>query len=144
MPIDRAVPSIWAMRGLDVVGVEVGHLDRGDLADLVAGHPTDGLALGVPGALLDAGGLAQQVRGGRGLEDERERAILEDRDLGRDDLARLVGRLLVVGLGEFDDVDAVRTQRGTDGRGGCRLAGRQLQGQDDADLLGHGVLPVPF
>ena len=34
-----------AGRGLDVVGVEVGHLDLGDLADLVAGDPADGLAL---------------------------------------------------------------------------------------------------
>ena len=51
---------------------------------------------------------------------------------------RLVGGLLVVGLRELDDVDAVRAQRGPDGRRGGRLAGRQLQGQDDADLLGHG------
>ena len=60
-------------------------------------------------APLHAGGLAEEVRGGRRLEDERERAVLEDRDLGRDDLARLVGGLLVVGLRELDDVDAVRS-----------------------------------
>src|SRR6185436_15297131 len=127
-----------AHRGVDVVGVEVGHLDARDLADLVAGHAPDGLAPGRHRALLYPGRLAQQVSRGRGLEDERERPVLEDRDLGRDDLAGLVGRLLVVGLGELDDVDAVRTERGADGRGGGRLAGRQLQGQDDADLLGHG------
>ena len=51
---------------------------------------------------------------------------------------RLVGGLLVVGLGELDDVDAVRAQRGADRRRGRRLAGGQLEGQDDADLLGHG------
>ena len=97
MPMLRAVPSICAHRGLDVVGVEVGHLDRRDLADLVARDAADRLALAaVARALVDPGRLAQQVRGRRGLEDERERAVLEDRDLGRDDLAGLVGGLLVV------------------------------------------------
>ena len=123
--------------GLDVVRVEVGHLLLGDLADLVAGHASGHRALRGRGAGGDPGGLAEEVGRRRGLEDERERAILEDRDLGRDDLARLVGGPLVVGLGELDDVDAVRPQRGADGRGGCRLAGRQLQRQDDSDLLGH-------
>ncbi len=46
-------------------------------------------------------------------------------------------RPLVVGLGELDDVDAVRTQRGAHGRGRRGLSGGQLQGQDGADLLGH-------
>src|SRR5258705_4781353 len=124
--------------GLDVVCVEVAHLDGRDLADLVLGDPPDRLALRRRGALLDAGRLTQEVGRRRRLEDERERAILEDRDLGRDHLAGLVGRPLVVRLGELDDVDAVRAQGRTNGRGGCRLAGRQLEGQDDADLLGHG------
>src|SRR6185369_15376709 len=44
-----------AHRALDVVGVEVGHLDPGDLADLVSGDPADALALGRLRALLDAG-----------------------------------------------------------------------------------------
>src|SRR5712671_946810 len=124
--------------GLDVVCVEVAHLDGRDLADLVLGDPSHRPALRRRGALLDAGCLAQEVgRRGR-LEDECERAILEDRDLGRDHLAGLVGRPLVVRLGELDDVDAVRAQGRANGRGGCRLAGRQLEGQDDADLLGHG------
>src|SRR5262245_17872886 len=68
-------------RGVHVVGVEVGHLDARDLADLVARHPSDGLAPGRHRTLLDTGRLAEQVRGRRGLEDERERAVLEDRDL---------------------------------------------------------------
>src|SRR4029077_13074614 len=90
--------------GLDVGGVQVAYLDGRDLARLVAGHPADGLALGGAAPLLDAGRLAEQVGSGRGLEHERERAVLEDGDLGRDDLARLVGGLLVVGLRELDDV----------------------------------------
>src|SRR3954451_4126282 len=125
-------------RGIDVVGVEIGHLDARDLAHLVAGHAPDGLALGRGRAELDSGGLAQEVGSRRRLEDERERAVLEDRDLGRDDLPGLVRGLLVVGLRELDDVDPVRAQRRPDGRGGRRLAGGQLQGQDDPDLLGHG------
>src|SRR4051794_20506771 len=132
-----------AHRCVHVVGVEIGHLDARDLADLVAGDAADGLALGRRGPELDACGLAQQVRGGRRLEDERERAVLEDRDLRRDDLAGLVRGALVVCLGELDDVDAVGAERRADGRRRGRLAGRQLQRQDDSDLLGHWWM-VPF
>ena len=79
---------------------------------------------GVPEPLLVPAAFAEQVRGRWGLEDEGERAVLEDRDLGRDDLAGLVGGLLVVALGELDDVDAVRPQRRADRRRGrpCRRA----------------------
>src|SRR5579859_1293019 len=94
---------------LKVVGIEIGELDRRDLADLITGHAPGGLAFGRRAALVDPGRLAEQVGRGRRLEDERERAVLEDRDLGGDDLTGLVGRLLVVRLREFDDVDAVRT-----------------------------------
>src|SRR5215207_2608771 len=69
-------------RSLDVVRVEVGHLRLGDLADLVAADAADHLALRGLGALLDAGSLAEQVRSGRRLEDEAERAVLVDGDLG--------------------------------------------------------------
>jgi hypothetical protein len=87
---------------------------------------------------LDTGCLAQQVRRRRRLEDEAEAAVLVDRDLGRDDLARLGGGLLVVALAELDDVDAVRAQRGTDWRRRSCLCGRQLEREDGADLLSHG------
>jgi hypothetical protein len=126
-----------------VGGVEVRHLDRRDLADLVRVTFADGLAAGGGGALGDPGGLAEQVRGRRGLEDEGERAILEDRDLGRDHLTDLVGRLLVVGLGELDDVDAVGAEGRADRRRRRRLAGVELEREDDADLLGHGAR-LPF
>ena len=52
--------------------------------------------------------------------------------------AGFVGRPFVVGLREFDDVDPVRSERSADRRRGCRLAGGQLERQDDTDLLGHG------
>src|SRR5690606_21602221 len=54
--------------GLEVVGVEVGHLDLGDLGDLGVGDRADHLATRVVGRLLDAGRLPDQDRGGRGLE----------------------------------------------------------------------------
>jgi len=76
-----AVPSNLPHGGLDVVRVEVGELLAGDLSDLVAGHATGGLAARGRGALLDPGGLPEQVGGRRRLEDEREGAVLEDRDL---------------------------------------------------------------
>src|SRR4051812_42299246 len=122
---------------VDVVGGEVGHLDRRDLANLVARHAADRLLLRGARALVDPGGLAEQVRGRRRLEDEGERAVLVDGDLGRDDLPGLVGGLLVVALGELDDVDAVWSQRGADRRRRRGLAGGQLERQDDADLLCH-------
>ena len=46
MPIERAVPSMIRDGGLEVVGVEVGHLDLGDLAHLRPASPADLLAAG--------------------------------------------------------------------------------------------------
>src|SRR4029079_11487792 len=61
-------------RGLDVVGVEVRHLGRRDLADLVLGEAADLLLVRDAGALLQAGGLLDQLGGGRGLPEESEAA----------------------------------------------------------------------
>ena len=44
-----------------------------------------GVSMRVRRTLVDARGLAQQHRRRRGLGDKRERAVLVDRDLGRDD-----------------------------------------------------------
>jgi hypothetical protein len=91
----------------------------------------------------DARGLAQQVGRRRGLEDEGEAAILEDGDLRGDDLARLRRGALVVGLGELDDVDAVRAQRGPDRRRSGRLARWGLDLHDRAYFLCHLILRGP-
>jgi hypothetical protein len=40
-PIERAVPAMIFIGGVDVVGVEVGHLGLGDLADLRGGDLAD-------------------------------------------------------------------------------------------------------
>src|SRR4051794_29552936 len=75
--------------GLNVVGVEVGHLLLGDVAQLGAGHAAHLGALRRTGALGDTGGLDEQARGRRRLEDEAEGPVLVDADLGGDDVAAL-------------------------------------------------------
>ena len=120
---------------LDVVGVEVGHLGLGDLTHLGLGDRGDLRGPRVRGTLLDAGSLEDEPRSGRGLEDERERAVLVDRDLDRDDLAALRLGRGVVGLAELHDVDAVLTQRRPDGRSGVGGAGLDLELDQACDLL---------
>src|SRR5262249_14005907 len=101
---------------LDVVGVEVGHLDLGDLFDLGVGDGGDLRSADRRRALLDLGRFLEQHRGRRGLQDERERAVLVDRDLDRDDRAPLVLGLGVVLLAEVHDRHTVRTEGGADRR----------------------------
>src|SRR5205807_4799718 len=83
--------------------------------------------------LLQPGRLPQQHRGGRCLEDEGEGAVLEDRDLDRDDAAGLVLGGRVVLLAELHRLHAVRTQRGADRRGRGGLARGQLDLHDGGD-----------
>src|SRR5579875_2908611 len=102
-------------------------LRRGERADL-------GLVR-LLAALVDAGGLLDQLGSGRRLGDERERPVLVDRDLDRDDVASLgLGRGVVLPH-EVHDVDAVRAQRGTDGRGRRGRARGQLHLDDGSELL---------
>src|SRR3712207_2220865 len=115
-----------ALDGLDgrlqVGRVQVLELEPGDLLDLVAGDGADLLAVRLARALRDAGGLLQEVGGGRRLRLERERAVGEDRD---DDRHLEVGvhlrGLRVEGLAELHDVDAVLAERRPDGGRGGRL-----------------------
>ena len=75
----RAVPSIWRIARLDVVGVEVGHLDAGDLADLVAGDPADLSRLGVAEPLSTPAALRRRSAAGGVLrmnENERSSKIV--------------------------------------------------------------------
>ena len=81
---------------LEIVGVEVWELGLGDFGDLRLGHRAGLLTTRVLRGLLEPGGLAQEHGSRRGLEHERERPVLEDRDLDGDDRATLLfGRLLV-------------------------------------------------
>src|SRR3954447_15525380 len=119
------------LRGLlDVVGVEVLELRLGDLTDLCGCEATDLGLVWLTGALGHAGGLLDELRGRRGLRDERERPVLVDRDLHGDHVAALRLRLRVVRLAELHDVDAVLAQRGADRRGRRGLAGLDLQLDD--------------
>ena len=135
MPIERAVPSTIFIGGLDVVGVEVGHLGRRDLAHLVAVDPADLVGVRRRAALLQAGGLLDQLGGRRGLRDERERTVFVDRDLDRDHVAAHGLGGCVVRLAELHDVHAVRTEGGTDRRSRSRRAGLQLHLDEGGDLL---------
>src|SRR5436190_24290015 len=54
-------------RGVDVVGVEVGHLALGDLADLRPADGRDLVDVRLAGALLDTGRLEDQARRRRRL-----------------------------------------------------------------------------
>ena len=115
--------------------VEVGHLGLPDLAGLVHGDRADLGGVGRAGALLDASGLLDHLRRGRGLEDEREGAVLVNRDLDGDDVPALRLGRGVVGLGELDDVHAVLAQSGADGRSGGGGAGCDLKLDQAGNLL---------
>src|SRR3954451_25369828 len=127
-------------RLVDVVRVEVGELALGDLAHLGHRDPRDLLAVRLPGALLDAGGLLDEHRGRRRLRDERERAVPVDRDHDGDRGAGLILGLRVERLAELHDVDAVLAQGRADGRRGWRLAAGGLELDRGEDLLRHGFL----
>ena len=127
---------------VEVVGVEVGHLGRGDLADLVTGDRGDLGLVRLARSLVDTGGLEQHARGRRGLGDEGERAVLVHRDLDRDHVAPLRLGRGVVGLAELHDVDAVLAERRTHGRRGGGRTGVDLELDDRGQPLpgGHDFL----
>src|SRR3954452_17756355 len=125
-------------RLVDVVRVEIGELALGDLAHLLLRQPRDLLAMRLAGALLDAGGLLDEHRGRRRLRDERERAVLVDRDHNGNRGAGLILGLRVERLAELHDVDAVLAQGGADGRRRRRLAAGGLELDRGEDLLRHG------
>src|SRR3954453_20829472 len=120
---------------VDVAGVEVDELALGDLADLVAGEPADLVLLRDARALGDAGGLLDELGGRRGLGDEREAAVLVDRDLHGDHLAALRLGGSVVRLAELHDVHTVGAERGTHRRSRSRRPGVQLHLDERGDLL---------
>src|SRR4029453_7387629 len=68
---------------------------------------------------------------------EVERAVLEDRDLDRDDAAVLVRGLGVERLAKLHDVDAMLAERRPNRRGRVRLPAGDLQLDHGEDLLRH-------
>src|SRR6266508_1021869 len=131
-------------RGVDVARVQIRHLGLGDLADLVLGDLADLVLVRDRRALLQTGGLLDHLRRRRRLGDEGEGPVLVDGDLDRHDVAAHGLRLGVVRLAELHDVDAVRTERGTDRRGRRRGTGLELHLDQGSDLLlGRHVLSGP-
>src|SRR5690606_33191935 len=124
-------------RALDVDGVEVRHLDLGDLADLIARHAAGDLGLDVRCRLVDPSRLAQQIGSRRRLGDEAEGAIFVDGDDDRDDLAHLPRRTFVVLLAEIHDRHTMLTERRANRRRRRRFAGRYLELDVRAYFLGH-------
>src|SRR3954470_9910176 len=124
-------------RLVDVVGIQVGHLLLGDLAHLGLADRADLVAVRLARALLEPDRLLDQDGRRRGLRDEGEGAVLEDRDLHRDDRAVLALGLGVEGLAELHDVHAVLAQGGADRRGRVGGAARNLELDEGEDLPGH-------
>ncbi len=136
-------PLDLAHRGVDVVRRQVGQLDRRDLADLVTADAADGLPprrlapFSTPAALRSrsaAGGVLRMN------ENERSSKIVI--------WAGMIWPALSAVFSLYDLVNSTMLmpcgpERGADRRRRRGLAGRQLEGQDDADLLGHG-LRYPF
>jgi len=122
-------------RGVDVVGVEVGHLGLSDLADLRLGDAAGLDLVRLARALLQASGLEDESGRGRCLEGEVECAVLVDRDLYRDHVALLVLRGRVVGLAELHDVHTMLTEGGAYGRRGVRGTSLNLQLDQAGNLL---------
>ena len=116
-PMLRAVPAMTRIAASMSFALRSGIFCLGDLAELIAGEVADLGAVRLGRALVQADRLLDQHRGGRGLRDERERAVLEDRDLDGDDRAGVALRLRVERLAELRDVDAGATERRADRRG---------------------------
>src|SRR5215210_3890538 len=131
-------PGDDARRSLHVLGVEIGQLALGDLADLVLGDGAHLGAVRLARPLLEADRLLDQDGGRRSLGHEGERAVLVDGDHHRDDRARVALGLGVERLAELHDVDPVLSQGRTDrgSRAGGAAHGLKLDGGEDA--LGHG------
>src|SRR5271167_1983122 len=126
---------------VDVVGVEIGLLGLGDLANLIPGDLGDLCLVRLGRTLGHAGGLEQQLGSGRRLERKGEAAVLVDRDLHRDDVATLIFRRGVVRLAELHDVHAVLTECRSNRRRRVGLPSRDLQLDQPDDLLlrGHEI-----
>ena len=127
-PIERAVPAMIFAAWSTSLRVEVGQLLLGDRRGAGPGDLADLVAVRLAGALVEVDRLLDEHGGRRRLGDERERAVLVDRDHDRDRRARVLLGLRVERLAELHDVDAVLAQRRADRRrrGGLAAHGLQL------------------
>jgi len=92
-------------------------------------------------SLIEPGRAANQECGGRAFQDELERTIREDGDLGRDDLADAVAGARVVFLAEAHQVDTMLSQRRANRRRRVSFACIDLQGDNCFYFFRHDVVP---
>src|SRR3990167_4397368 len=98
-----------------------------DFCDLRLRNRTHFLLACLRRAFLDAKRLQDQPRSRRILHDEGERAVVEDRELDRNNRAALIlGRFVELGH-ELANVHTRRAECRTDGRRRCRLPSRDLK-----------------
>ena len=116
MPIDRAVPATVLNAASSESAVQVGHLQLGDVLDLLLGDRADLVLVRLGRALREVRGALQQDRRRRRLGDEAVGPVRVDGHDDRDDQAFVLGGLRVEVLAEVHDIDAVRTERGPDRR----------------------------
>src|SRR5205814_8402875 len=94
---------------LDVLGVQVGELDLGDLSDLRFGDGADFVSIRRSGSLFNSCFLLQQNCRRRRLGDEREGLVRVDGDLDRENRI-LALRPSVELFAEGHDVDSLRAE----------------------------------
>ena len=137
----RAVPAMTSIAWSTSRAFRSCELDLGDRAQLRLGDPADLVPVRLGRALVEPERLLDQHGRRRRLRDEREGAVLEDRDLDRRDPAVLLRRLRVERLAELHDVDPVLAQRGADRRRRVGLPARDLQLDQCQNLLRHSSCP---
>src|SRR6185437_472088 len=125
--------------GFKIEAVEIGHLDFRDLFDLLHGDLADFGLVRLRRALGEADGAFNKYRDRRRLCDEREGTVGVHGDNGRYNQAFLIlaRRLGVERLAELHDVDALRTESGTDGGSRRSLASRNLELYLCLNFLSH-------
>src|SRR6185369_2852567 len=127
--------------GFEIGRGEIRRLRLGNFFQLLARNLADLLGVGHTDALFNADGLADQHRRGRRLHDEGEAAVRVHRDDhgNRQTLLQLLG-LRIELLAELHDVDALLTERRSDGRRRIRRARGHLQLHVALYFLRHFLL----
>ena len=108
-----------------------------DVHDLFARDRADFDLVRLFGTGGNVGGFLQENRGGWTLGDEGERLVFEDGDHDRQNIAGLFLSGSVKFFAECHDVNAARSERGTDGRRRVRLTGGDLQFDVSNDFFSH-------
>src|SRR5687767_2312511 len=128
------------VRLVERLGVEVGHLELGDVLDLLLGHGADLVLVRLVRSLREVRGALEQDRRRRRLRDEGVGAVRVDSDDGGDDQPFVLRGPRVEVLAEVHDVQPVRAERGAHGGRRRRLAGGDLELHNCRNFLRHDSL----